>query len=92
MTDFTSFMPHSAEAVQMFAILLFLFFYRKKSLEGEKVNTTVTKVKAGRAPDPDGFDTDFCFNKEYFLFRIAYFQSGLRHTLLFRGNCCHSQS
>lgn len=56
-------MPHSAESVQMLLILLFHFFYRNKSLEDKKLNTKHTEVSARKAPGPDGFVTDFCFNK-----------------------------
>lgn len=38
-------------------------FYRSKSLEGKKLNTKHTEVNARKAPGPDGFVTDFCFNK-----------------------------
>lgn len=56
-------MPHSAESVQMFAILLFHFFTERSPWKAKKLNTTVTKVKVGKAPGPDGFATGFCFNK-----------------------------
>lgn len=66
-------MPHSAESVQMFAILLFHFFYRKKSLEGEKLNRRVTKVKAGQTQMD--LPLTFVLIKDILRleFRIAYF-------------------
>lgn len=73
----------------MFAILLFLLlFKKKKSLEGKKLETTVTNVKTGKAPGPEGFSLGFCLIKNvlYSEIRTTYFRSGLGYALLFRGN------
>lgn len=60
-------MPCSAESVQMFVMFL-VFFKQKKTPSNDKnVIELQQKLKLEKSP---GFDTDFCFNKEYFMFRI----------------------